>query len=72
MSQAVPSPAAVEHPSSGGRPMAESDAERAAIMYAIGTLEIRFAHRPDVYVSGDLLIYHENGGSPGTRRSSRP
>jgi len=30
-------------------------------MYAIGTLEIRFAHRRDVYVSGDLLIYYEEG-----------
>ncbi len=72
MNQAVPFPAAVEYPSSDGKPMAENHAERAAVMYALGTLEIRFAHRPDVYVSGDLLSYCENGGSPGTRRSSRP
>jgi len=61
MSKIVPSPGAVEYPSSDGKPMAENDAQRAAIMYAIGTLEIRFGHRPDVYVSGDLLIYYEEG-----------
>ena len=61
MSQAVLSPPAVEYPSSDGKPMADNDAQRAAIMYAIGTLENRFAHRADVYVSGDLLIYHEEG-----------
>ena len=61
MSQRVPPPARVEYPSSDGRPMAENDAQRAAIMYAIGVLDLRFADRPDVYVSGDLLIYYEEG-----------
>ena len=61
MSRNFPSPPAVEYPSSDGKPMAENDAQRAAIMYAIGALEIRFAQRPDVYVSGDLLIYYEEG-----------
>ena len=61
MSQRVLPPARVEYPSSDGRPMAENDAQRAAIMYAIGALELRFADRPDVYVSGDLLIYYEEG-----------
>ena len=61
MSQRVPPPARVEYPSSDGKPMAENDAQRAAIMYAIGTLELRYADRPDVYVSGDLLIYYEEG-----------
>ena len=61
MSQFVLSPVAVEYPCSDGKPMAENDAQRAAIMYAIGALEIRFDHRPEVYVSGDLLIYYEEG-----------
>ena len=61
MNQAVRSPPAVEYPSSDGKPMAENDAQRIAIMYAIGSLEIHFAHRPDVYVSGDLLIHYEEG-----------
>ena len=61
MSSSIFPPAAVEYPSSDGKPMAESDVQRIAIMYAIGSLGIHFAHRPDVYVSGDLLIYYEEG-----------
>ena len=56
-----PIPAAVEYPSSDGKPMAENDAQRDAIMYAIDVLKTRFAGREDVYVSGDLLIYYEEG-----------
>ena len=56
-SAAVP----VEYPSSDGKPMAENDAQRSAIMYGIGALARHFKGRPDVYVSGDLLIYYEEG-----------
>ena len=55
------SPAAVEYPSSDGRPLAENDAQLAAILYAVGALRVYFAGRSDVYVSGDLLIYYEEG-----------
>ena len=61
---AVPSAlsrAAVEYPSSDGRPLAENDAQLAAILYGIGALRVRYAGRRDVYVSGDLLIYYEEG-----------
>ena len=52
-----PAPAAVplHYPSSDGRPMAENDAQRNAIMYGIGALARHFKDRWDVYVSGDLL-----------------
>ena len=59
-----PAPAAavpVHYPSSDGKPMAENDAQRSAIMYGIGALSRHFGDRPDVYVSGDLLIYYEEG-----------
>ena len=58
-----PAPAAVpiEYPSSDGQPMAENDAQRDAIMYGIAALDRHFKDRPDVYVSGDLLIYYEEG-----------
>ena len=58
-----PEPAAVpiHYPSSDGKPMAENDAQRDAIMYGIGALTRHFKDRPDVYVSGDLLIYYEQG-----------
>ena len=63
---AVPSPpsrvaAEVEYPSSDGKPLAENDAQLAAILYGIGALRVHYAGRNDVYVSGDLLIYYEEG-----------
>ena len=61
MSTSVPPPAAIDYPDSDGRPMAENDWQLAVILYAVGALKARFAGRPDVYVSGDLLIYHEEG-----------
>ena len=54
-------PATVEYPSSDGRPLAENDAQLAAILYGISVLRTRYAGRGDVYVSGDLLIYYEEG-----------
>ena len=58
-----PAPAAVpiHYPSSDGRPMAENDAQRSAIMYGIGALTRHFRDRPDVYVTGDLLLYYREG-----------
>ena len=58
-----PAPAAVqiEYPSSDGKPLAENDAQRNAIMYGISGLTRHFRSRQDVYVSGDLLIYYEEG-----------
>ena len=57
------SPAAVEveYPSSDGKPLAENDAQHAAILYGMGALGVYYAGRNDVYVSGDLLIYYEEG-----------
>ena len=51
--------AAVEYPSSDGKPMAESDVQRLAMVYAMAALEIWFADCDDVYVSGDLLMCRE-------------
>ena len=58
-----PAPVAVpiDYPSSDGKPMAENDAQRDAIMYGISALTRHFKDRRDVYVSGDLLIYYEEG-----------
>ena len=58
-----PAPAAVpiHYPSSDGKPMAENDAQRNAIMYGIGALTRHFRDRRDVYVYGDLLIYYKEG-----------
>ena len=61
MIRPAPAAAPIHYPSSDGRPMAENDAQRSAIMYGIGALARHFRDRPDVYVSGDLLIYYEEG-----------
>ena len=53
--------AAVDYPSSDGKPLAENDTQLHAILYAVGALRVRYGERPDVYVSGDLLVYYEEG-----------
>ena len=57
------------YPSSDGLPLAENDWQLWAILDAVGTLDVHFSDRPDVYVSGDLLIYYEKDNP---RRSVAP
>ena len=61
MLRPAPAAAPIEYPSSDGQPMAENDAQRDAIMYGISALARHFKDRRDAYVSGDLLIYYEEG-----------
>ncbi|MEM1311380.1 MAG: Uma2 family endonuclease, partial [Cyanobacteria bacterium P01_H01_bin.153] len=51
----------IDYPESDGKPMAESDYQRPYIAYGTEVLNIFFADRPDVYVSGNVLIYYEEG-----------
>ena len=57
------------YPSSDGLPLAENDWQLEAILDALATLKIRYRDRSDIYVSGDLLIYYEEGNP---RRSVAP
>jgi Uma2 family endonuclease len=41
--------------------MAESDFQRRPLFYAVDALDLYFQDRPDVYVSGNLFIYYEEG-----------
>ena len=61
MSRTVSAPAVIEYPSGDGKPMAENDWQLRAILDAVGVLDHYFRDRPDVYVSGDLFIYYEEG-----------
>ena len=61
MSRFLLPPAAIDYPTSDGKPLAENDPQLHAILYAVGALRVYYAARPDVYVSGDLLIYYEEG-----------
>ena len=51
----------IVYPSSDGKPMAETDRHRKLMMDFILMLEDRFKDVNDVYVSGDLLMYYEEG-----------
>lgn len=61
MTRHVRSPAAIEYPSGDGQPMAENDWQLHAIIDSISALQLHYRDRPDVYVSGDLFIYYEEG-----------
>src|SRR5438034_2354703 len=50
----------VNYPESDGRPMGETDLHRKAMIRHIELLEHHFAGQ-QVYVSGDLLVYYEQG-----------
>ncbi len=60
-SSLLPTPAAVEYPSSDGQPMAETDHQRTPLTYAVEALRHHFRDRADVYVSGNLFIYYREG-----------
>jgi Uma2 family endonuclease len=51
------------YPETDGAPMAETDYQRGPLIYAVNALDFHFANDPQVYVSGDLLIYYEQGNN---------
>ena len=60
-SSLLPTPVAVEYPSSDGQPIAETDHQRTPLTYAVEALRHHFRDRADVYVSGNLFIYYREG-----------
>jgi len=63
MATAPRSPATreVDYPISDGKPMAETDLHRQVMMDTIETLDDFFVADLDVYVSGNILLYYEDG-----------
>lgn len=55
--------AEIEYPDSDGRPMAETDFQRQYLIYSVSVLDLYFQNQSDVYVSGNILIYYEEGNS---------
>ena len=51
----------IDYPDSDGLPMAESDAARDYLIYGVEALSIYFQNQSEVYVSGNLFIYYEEG-----------
>ena len=56
--QAAPT---IVYPESDGKPMAETDVHRKLMMNFILMLENHFQNDDEVYVSGNLLMYYEEG-----------
>lgn len=57
----TPRPRSVYYPTGDGKPMAETDKHRDQGIYGIEALKVRFADRPDVYVSGNNFLFWEEG-----------
>jgi Uma2 family endonuclease len=51
----------ITYPTTDGKPMAETDLHRDDMVDTIYTLQDYFADRPRVYVSGNLLLFYEEG-----------
>lgn len=51
----------VYYPESDGQPMAETDLHREVMTDLINGLKRRYAHTPDVYISGNLFFYDIQG-----------
>lgn len=61
----VQPPTTIDYPDTDGKPMAESDFQRIPLLYAVDALDLYFEDRPDVYVTGNILLYYEEG-QPGS------
>jgi Uma2 family endonuclease len=57
----APYPPEIDYPDSDGKPMAESDVAGDFLIYSVEALGLYFQNRSDVYVSGNLFIYYEEG-----------
>ena len=49
------------YPESDGKPMAASDLHRNQLIWTLQTIDAYFAHKPDVYISGDIMMYDIEG-----------
>ena len=58
----------IAYPTRDGRPMGETDLHRDQMVDLIETLKDHYAPDPNVYVSGNLLVFYERGTSESTFR----
>src|SRR6476661_328319 len=50
-----------DYPTSDGRPMAETDLHRNLMVYLIEVLNLRYDADSMTYVSGNMLVFYEQG-----------
>jgi Uma2 family endonuclease len=58
---ALPQSANVRYPESDGKPMTETDLHARVLIYLRSALEYFFRDDPNVYISGNLMLYYEEG-----------
>jgi Uma2 family endonuclease len=58
-----PMPSVVFYPETDEQPMSESDATRDYLIYCVEALRLYFQSRRNIYVSGNLFIYYEEGNN---------
>ena len=49
------------YPETDGEPMAATDLHRDQLIWTLQTLETHFTEHPEVYISGDILMYYQKG-----------
>ena len=57
----VPTDTTIFYPDADGIPMAVSDLHRRILTHTLQALDLHFAQQPEVYVSGDILMYYVEG-----------
>ena len=57
----APTETAALYPESDGKPMAETERHFRELVKNFNRIENHFAHIPDVYVLGDMMMYYEEG-----------
>ena len=63
MATVASAPPEIEYPSSDGEPMAETPIHRDVMTDLIAMLKAYFADEPEVYVSGNMMMYYVEGNS---------
>jgi Uma2 family endonuclease len=61
MATVASAPPEIEYPSSDGEPMAEPPLHRDVMLDLIAMQKAHFAAEPDVYVSGNMMMYYVEG-----------
>ena len=57
----IPTDTTIYYPDADGKPMAVSDLHRRILTRTLQALDAHFEQQPEVYVSGDILMYYVEG-----------
>ncbi len=63
MATVASAPPEIEYPETDGEPMAETPIHRDVMLDQIVTLKAHFADEPNVYVSGNMMMYYVEGNA---------